>query len=48
MGLSRSAKISAGFMIIGELTMELGRGCLNSVGASDKYNQMLKSKWNLS
>ena len=40
----RSAKISAGFMILGELTMELGQKILNSVGAIEKYNQLLKPK----
>ena len=44
----RSAKISAEFMIIGILIMALGHGRLNNVDANDKYNQLLKPKWNIS
>ena len=34
----RSAKMSAGFMIVFELTMALDNGCLNRVGAIKEYN----------
>ena len=40
----RSAKISAGFVILGELRMALWHGRLNSVGAIEKYNELLKPK----
>ena len=46
--MGRSAKISSRFVILGELTMALGNGRLNSVGDTDKYNQLLKPKWNIS
>ena len=38
----------ADFMIIGILTMALGHKHVNSVGATDKCNQLLKHKWNIS
>ena len=40
----RSAKISAGFMILGELRILHGNGRLNSVGAIERYNQLLQPK----
>ena len=43
----RSDKMSAGFIIIGILTMALGHGSVNIIGAIDKYNQWLKPKWNI-
>ena len=42
--IGRSAKIPAGFMIFGELTMALGNGRLNIIGAIKKYNQLLIPK----
>ena len=44
----RSANMSSDFMIIGILIMALGHGHVNSVGATDKCNQLLKHKWNIS
>ena len=38
----RSDKISAGLMILGELKMALRHGRINSVCATNKYNQPLK------
>ena len=43
----QSAKISAGFMIFGELMMALWHGNLNKVGTTDKYNQLFKPKLNI-
>ena len=43
-----SAKMSYGFMIFVELTMEFGNGRLNSVGAIKTYNQLLITKYDLS
>ena len=44
----RSANMSSDFMILGILIMALGHGRLNNVDANDKYNQLLKPKWNIS
>ena len=38
----RSAKISDGFMILGVFTIALGHRLVSSIGATDKYNQLLK------
>ena len=43
-----SAKILYGFMIFVELTMAFGHRSLNSVGAINKYNQLLITNYNLS
>ena len=45
--IGRGAIMSAGFIIFGELTMALGHGHLNSVGAIEKYNHLLRPKYNL-
>ena len=42
------SNLLADLMIIGILTMALGHKRVNSVGATDKYNQFLKPKWKLS
>ena len=46
--MGRSAEMSAGLVIICKLTMSLGHRHLNSVFAINKYNQLLKPKWDLS
>ena len=46
--MGRSAKMSDGFMILGELTIAIGHGRLTSFGVTDKYNQLLKPKCNIS
>ena len=45
--MGRGAKRPAGIIILVILMMELGHGCLNIFFAIDKYNQLLKPKWNL-
>ena len=43
-----SDKMSSGFVIFGKFKMALGHRSLNSVVYTNKYNQLLKTKWNLS
>ena len=44
----RSDKVSARRMIHGILTVALGHGRLNSIADTNKYDQLLIPKWNLS
>ena len=46
--MGSSAKTSSIFMNIGEMIMSLGLRYLNRVSVTNKYNQMLKPKRNLS
>ena len=46
-GTKLPCKHNLASLFLGELTMALGHGRLNSVGDIEKYNQLLKPKYNL-